>query len=112
MIGERKKGVGFWTPNNGIVGRSNSISKVNIRAITWPRESTFVPKGWVILTNGKRLNIGVLVKEGFSEFVKVTQDPITNTTKVIGYSIGFFDVVMATLPYAVPYEYVPFEKPD
>ena len=36
------------------------------------------------------------MKEGFNEFVKVTQDPIPNTTKVIGYFIAFFDVVMAT----------------
>ena len=36
------------------------------------------------------------MKEGFNEFVKVTQDPITNTTKVICYFIAFFDVVMAT----------------
>ncbi|RVW71727.1 Glutamate receptor 2.3 [Vitis vinifera] len=110
--GEGEKGVGFWTQENGIVRRPNSTSKVNLRAITWPGESTSVPKGWVLPTNGKKLKIGVPVKEGFSEFVKVMRDPITNTTKVTGYCIAIFDAVMATLPYAVPYEYVPFETPD
>ncbi|KAL6345522.1 hypothetical protein AAG906_017247 [Vitis piasezkii] len=70
--------VGFWTPENGIVRRSNSTSKANLRAITWPGESPSVPK-----------------------------DPITNTTKITGYSIAIFENVMETLPYAVPYEYVP-----
>ena len=112
VIGEGEKGVGFWTQENGIVRRPNSTSKVNLRAITWPGESTSVPKGWVLPTNGKKLKIGVPVKEGFSEFVKVMRDPITNTTKVTGYCIAIFDAVMATLPYAVPYEYVPFETPD
>ncbi|WJZ85468.1 hypothetical protein VitviT2T_005003 [Vitis vinifera] len=112
VIGEGERGVGFWTPENGIVRRSNSTSKANLRAITWPGESPSVPKGWVLPTNGKKLKIGVPVKEGFSEFVKVTRDPITNTTKITGYSIAIFENVMETLPYAVPYEYVPFETPD
>ena len=112
VIGEGERGVGFWTPDNGIVRRSNSTSKANLRAITWPGESPSVPKGWVLPTNGKKLKIGVPVKEGFSEFVKVTRDPITNTTKITGYSIAIFENVMETLPYAVPYKYVPFETPD
>ncbi|RVW84194.1 Glutamate receptor 2.2 [Vitis vinifera] len=112
VIGEGERGVGFWTTENGIVRRSNTTSKANLRAIMWPGESTSVPKGWVFPTNGKKLKIGVPEKKGFCEFVKVTRDPITNKTKATGYSIAIFDAVMATLPYAVPYEYVPLKIRD
>ena len=112
VIGEGERGVGFWTTENGIVRRSNTTSMANLRAIMWPGESTSVPKGWVFPTNGKKLKIGVPEKKGFCEFVKVTRDPITNKTKATGYSIAIFDAVMATLPYAVPYEYVPLKIRD
>jgi ionotropic glutamate receptor len=52
------------------------------------------------------------VKHGFSEFVKVTPDPNTNTTKVTGYCIDIFNAVMETLPYAVSCEFTPFAKPN
>ncbi|KAL6345473.1 hypothetical protein AAG906_017193 [Vitis piasezkii] len=113
VIGKGERGVALWTPENGIVRNSNSTNKADLRTIIWPGESPSVPKGWVLPTNGKKsLRIGVPVKEGFSEFVKVTRDPITNATKVTGYCIAIFDAVMAALPYAVPYEYIPFETPD
>ncbi|KAB1223978.1 Glutamate receptor 2.9 [Morella rubra] len=43
-------------------------------------EPRYVPKGWEIPTNGKKLRIGVPVKDGFNEFIKVTHDNSTNTT--------------------------------
>ena len=52
------------------------------------------------------------MKDGFSEFVKVTHDPSTNTTRSIGYCIEIFETVMRKLPYAVSYEYIPFAKPN
>ena len=58
------------------------------------------------------MRIGVPVTKGFGEFVKVTRDPSSNATKVSGFSIAVFDAVMAALPYAVPYEYIPFQTPD
>ncbi|RVW14266.1 Retrovirus-related Pol polyprotein from transposon TNT 1-94 [Vitis vinifera] len=88
VIGEGERGVGFWTTENGIVRRSNTTSKANLRAIMWPGESTSVPKGWV------------------------TRDPITNKTRPTGYSIAIFDAVMATLPYAVLMKYVPLKIRD
>jgi ionotropic glutamate receptor len=44
--------------------------------------------------------------------VKVTRDPSSNTKTVTGYSIDVFDAVVKALPYALPYEYIPFAKPD
>ncbi|KAF2313057.1 hypothetical protein GH714_008936 [Hevea brasiliensis] len=81
-------------------------------AIEKAGDSTSVPKGWEIPTNGNKLRIGVPVKDGFSEFVKVTRDASTNTTTVKGYCIDVFDAVVKALPYALTYEYIPFAKPD
>ena len=39
-------------------------------------------------------------------------DSDTNTTKITGYYIDVFDVVVAALLYALPYELVPFAKPN
>jgi ionotropic glutamate receptor len=110
-----ERGVAFWTPEKGLVRKLNSMntstystSKNNLGPIIWPGDSSSVPKGWEIPTNGKKLRIGVPVKNGFSEFVKVTHDPSTNTTKVIGYCIDVFNTVMGTLPYTVSYEFIPF----
>ncbi|WMV09590.1 hypothetical protein MTR67_002975 [Solanum verrucosum] len=68
--------------------------------------------GWVIPTNGKKLRIGVPVKDNFTKFVKVTRDLTTNTTIATGYCINVFDAVMEALPYYFPYEYVPFAAPN
>ncbi|KAL6345739.1 hypothetical protein AAG906_017483 [Vitis piasezkii] len=112
VIGKGERGVGFWTPENGTVRKLDSTSKPNLGTIVWPGESPSVPKGWVLPTNEKKLRIGVPVGQGYSEFVKVTRDPSSNTTEVTGFSIAVFDAAMAALPYVVPYEYIPFEGPD
>ncbi|RVW72733.1 Glutamate receptor 2.2 [Vitis vinifera] len=83
VIGKGERGVGFWTPENGTVRKLDSTSKPNLGTIVWPGESPSVPK-----------------------------DPSSNATEVTGFSIGVFDAVMAALPYAVPYEYIPFKAPD
>nr|XP_034917814.1 glutamate receptor 2.8-like [Populus alba] len=95
---------------NSMTAYSGSSS--DLSTVIWPGDTTSVPKGWEIPTNGKKLRIGVPVKDGFSEFVKVTRDPSSNTTTVAGYCIDVFDSVVKALPYALPYEYIPFAKPD
>ncbi|KAF5936362.1 hypothetical protein HYC85_027491 [Camellia sinensis] len=117
VIGNGGRGIGFWTAENGVVRdlnvkSTNSTLNANLGSIIWPGDTTSPPKGWTIPTNGKNLRIGVPVKGGFSEFVKVTPNPGTNTATVTGYCIDVFDAVMAALPYAVPHEYVPFGTPD
>ncbi|KAF2300830.1 hypothetical protein GH714_017660 [Hevea brasiliensis] len=69
-----------------------------------PMELEIQKKNW--------LRIGVPVKEGFLEFVKVRRNPITNKTTVSGYCIDVFDAAMKGLPNAPPYCYIPFAKPD
>ncbi|GAB2214925.1 hypothetical protein Droror1_Dr00019292 [Drosera rotundifolia] len=121
VIGRGEKEIGFWTKDRGIVRHLNSgdtktgaysTLKANLGAIIWPGDSKFVPKGWVIPTSGKKLLIGVPVKNGFPQFVTVTKDPSTNSTSVTGYCIDVFEAVIAMLPYSVPFEYAPFQKSD
>ncbi|GMQ02708.1 hypothetical protein CsSME_00048812 [Camellia sinensis var. sinensis] len=122
VIGNGPRGIGFWTPEHGIVRefkfdavntkyKDYSTSQAGLKAIIWPGDTTYTPKGWVVPTNGKVLRVAVPVKNFYSYFVRVTRDAITNKTSVTGYCIDIFDAVMAALPYSVPYEFIPFEKP-
>ncbi|XP_034917633.1 glutamate receptor 2.8 [Populus alba] len=112
--------IGFWTSTKGIVKTLNSTNSMtaysgsnsDLSTVIWPGDTTSVPKGWEIPTNGKKLRIGVPVKDSFNEFVRVTRDPSSNTTTFTGYCIDVFDAVVNALPYALPYEYIPFAKPD
>ena len=114
------RGIGFWTPVNGLVKNlkftANSTSTFNksnnLATIIWPEDSTIVPKVWEVPTNGKRLQIGVPVKIGFTTLVNVSRDPVTNITKVTGYCIDIFDAAVKELPYAVAYDYIPFANAE
>ncbi|XP_058113309.1 glutamate receptor 2.1-like [Magnolia sinica] len=121
VMGKGAREIGFWTPTYGISRNLNlntdpektySASKDDLAPVFWPGESTSVPKGWMIPTGEKKMRIGVPVKYGFREFVKVEQDSRTNASIVTGFSIDVFKAVIETLPYAVPYELIPFKGPD
>ncbi|KAI7987693.1 Glutamate receptor 2.2 [Camellia lanceoleosa] len=95
VIGNGPRGIGFWTPEHGIARefkfdavntgyKDYSTSQANLKAIIWPGDTTYTPKGWVVPTNGKVLRVAVPTLSIF---------------------------VMAELPYSVPYEFVPFEMP-
>ncbi|KAF3446140.1 hypothetical protein FNV43_RR11319 [Rhamnella rubrinervis] len=118
--GRRRKGIGFWTLQTGlekILNSTNSTTKystanTSLSPILWPGDSS-APKGWEIPIKGKRLRIGVPVKNGFLEFVNVTYDPSTNEAKnVTGYSIDVFKAVLRELPYSLPHDFVPFAMPN
>ena len=112
VIGNGIKEIGFWTADKGIVRQINPITIKKLGTILWPGDTATPPKGWAIPKNGKKLRVGVPVNARFSQLVKVTRNSQTNTTMVEGYCIDIFDAVMALLPYAVPYEYVPFATSD
>ncbi|EYU21230.1 hypothetical protein MIMGU_mgv1a023831mg, partial [Erythranthe guttata] len=108
--------VGTWTPLLQSLSQRNAsmtgFSGEHLDSIIWPGESRNVPKGWEVPVSGKKLRVGVPLESGFPEFVKVEKDPQTNSTKISGLYIDLFDSIIAALPYAVRYEYVPFEKSD
>ncbi|XP_057503942.1 glutamate receptor 2.9-like [Actinidia eriantha] len=119
VIGKGESEIGFWTPQSGISKNltlpSNHIYTTNrddLKPIIWPGASDVVPRGWEIPTSEKKLRVGVPVKSGFTEFIKVERNSETNEVVVTGFCIDVFKEVMEnSLPYAVPYEFIPFETP-
>ncbi|KAL6212676.1 hypothetical protein ACLB2K_017894 [Fragaria x ananassa] len=111
--GHGARTIAFWTPKHGLVSKMSSPNTTrHLGPVIWPGESLSVPKGWEIPTMWNKLRIGVPVRDGFTELVKVTIDPTTNTTDVTGFSIDVFKAVVDMLPYALRYEFIPFAKPD
>ncbi|KAJ6373285.1 hypothetical protein OIU76_027592 [Salix suchowensis] len=113
--------IGFWMPTKGLAKTLNSIANTtstyststsSLAPVIWAGDSTSIPKGWEIPTNGKKLRIGVPSPSTFGQFVKETTDLNSNTTTVTGYSIAIFEAAVDSLPYAITYEYIPFVKPD
>ncbi|CAH9098332.1 unnamed protein product [Cuscuta epithymum] len=114
----REKGIGFWTEKYGISNQPNpntttlySAKQDDLGAILWPGQSTAVPKGWEIPTGESKLRVGVPVKGGLEQFVKVTIDPQTKAVKASGFCVEVFEEVMRSMPYSVPVEYIPFPIP-
>ncbi|CAN7060364.1 hypothetical protein BRARA_D01494 [Brassica rapa] len=122
FLGTSERSIGFWTEKNGLVKKIDqqprssesalSTWKDHLKRIIWPGDADSVPKGWEIPTNGKKLRIGVPKRTGYTDLVKVTRDPITNSTVITGFCIDFFEAVIRELPYDVSYEFIPFEKPN
>jgi ionotropic glutamate receptor len=125
MIGDGEKRVGFWTMNKGLAKNldtkglisNNSIyssSKNDLGSIIWPGDVYSIPKGWEIPSIGKKLRIGVPIKNGdnYTELLRVTYDHNTNQTQATGFCIDVFKAVVDVLPYALPYEFFRFVKPN
>ncbi|MBA0821090.1 hypothetical protein Goarm_017968 [Gossypium armourianum] len=92
---------------------SSVFQIVNVNGNGERRVGFWTPQSGLIPVEGKKLKIGVPVKDGFTEFVKVTWDSSSKKAKSIGgYCIDVFDAVMRKMPYPVPYEYVPFATPE
>jgi len=64
---------------------------------------------WDLPVNGKILRIGVPIRHDFKLFVSVDTIPGTNTVSVSGYSIDVFEAAVKKLPYALRYNYIPFD---
>ncbi|KAL4182078.1 hypothetical protein AMTRI_Chr12g240710 [Amborella trichopoda] len=117
VIGNQAHEVGLWSPEFGLspykkISNGEEVLGVHVDElwpVIWPGRSMAVPKGWVIPTNQKKWRVGVPVKTGFTEFVKVERDPINGRRTVTGFSIDVFEAVVESLPYAVTYELIPFE---
>ncbi|MCL7032963.1 hypothetical protein MKW94_007931 [Papaver nudicaule] len=120
VVGSGAREIGIWTPSDGIikdislVGTTKSTymksEKDNLRPIIWPGDTMVIPKGWDISTNEKKLRVGVPVKEGFTEFVKITRNSSSDPPYVTGYCIDVFKAAVDMLDYSVYYEFVPYEN--
>lgn len=106
--------INFIGNKERIIGLVNSKSekRERFRQVIWPGNSTTVPKGWEIPTNGKKLIVGVPMKKGFFDFVEVKRRSINNAeTIVTGYSIDVFEAALKKLPYSVIPKYVYLKSP-
>ncbi|XP_073318085.1 glutamate receptor 2.8-like [Primulina huaijiensis] len=106
VIGNGEKTVGFWNPDRGIVKEfsstgetSYSTSAKELKQIIWPGDSVARPKGWDIPTIDGNLRVGVPWKSGFTEFVTLSVDPITNYTNASGFSVDIFLASLKMLPF-------------
>ncbi|KAG0483942.1 hypothetical protein HPP92_012026 [Vanilla planifolia] len=111
VIGSYKKRVGFWTLAHGI---SRSLNhKAPLYDILWPGDSMRTPNtlerkgGLKRKTGQKKLRIGIPVQQEFHELVNYEWNPFSSRNGN-GFSINVFDMVMASLPYNVDYEYIPY----
>lgn len=119
VIGEKTRVIGFYSPDSGLTMSVNSriihgdakfsTSSSDLENIVWPGDSTTVPKGWDFPVNAKILQIGVPVRRDFKTFVNVETNPNTNRSTVSGYSIDMFEAAVKKLPYALRYEYIPYD---
>ncbi|KAM1588913.1 hypothetical protein ACFX10_027873 [Malus domestica] len=112
VIGKEARRVGFWffeektdkaqshMLNNG----RNLLLSNHLKTIRWPGGSKRQ------LSSEMKLRIGVPVRVGFKELVRVEHDLQTNRTNVTGFSIDVFKTAISALPYKVSYEFFPFEN--
>ncbi|KAH6754774.1 hypothetical protein C2S53_020226 [Perilla frutescens var. hirtella] len=112
VIGTGVNRVGFWTESYGISQKLQPVGQKadNLGVVLWPGQTVVVPKGWEIPTSGKTLKVGVPMRSGFSEFTKVERNSETNAVEATGFCIDVFKEVMESMPYAIPYEFIPMEE--
>ncbi|XP_061997443.1 glutamate receptor 1.2-like [Rosa rugosa] len=114
--GEIKR-IGFWpckeevksgkgSPQQQLIHNGRNLaSTIDLERIIWPGGS----RRELSSSETLKLKIGVPVRIGFKELVRVEHDLQTNTTHVTGFSIDVFKAAIGALPYEVPYEFIPFE---
>ncbi|KAL5842304.1 hypothetical protein ACOSQ3_012907 [Xanthoceras sorbifolium] len=92
VIGETERIIGNWTQEKGLIP---DLLKKPI----WPGNTVKQPR---------KLSIGVPVKNGFTEFVKVDCQGNCTKPKISGYSIDVFRAVVQVLEFPLPHEFVPY----
>lgn len=121
VIGKAEHTIGFWTERRGLSKKlklddddddegAYLMGKANLGPIIWPGSTNEKPKGWEIPTSGRKLRVGVPMRGGFKEIISVDKDSETGELIPTGFSIDVFDEVMKLMPYAVPFEYHPYDE--
>jgi ionotropic glutamate receptor len=112
IIGKSERVIGYWTPQRGLSQELNDTGEVArpilkaklLKQPIWPGDTIDQPT---------KLRIGVPVRRGFLEFLKVEWDPRTHDKPTIsGFSHDVFLAVLDALPFPLPYEFVPFVNKD
>ncbi|XP_018722008.2 glutamate receptor 2.8 [Eucalyptus grandis] len=115
VAGQREEIIGYWTSARGLSPELNPSTKAvytatanDLKPPVWPGGTRKPPKGWVVPMLGKKLRIGVPVKDGFREFFKIEWDPHTGVPSYSGFSHDMFLAVLDALPFAIPHQYIPY----
>ncbi|KAI4356980.1 hypothetical protein L6164_000956 [Bauhinia variegata] len=104
LVGHRERIIGYWNKDRGLsrdlVADKKSFSERKLKQPIWPGDTTEQPT---------KLRIGVPVKTGFNEFMKVERQSSNNDiVKTSGFAIDVFLEVVKVLPFPLPYEFIPF----
>ncbi|KAK4600284.1 hypothetical protein RGQ29_010092 [Quercus rubra] len=114
VIGTGSRRIGYWSNYSGLSvvppetlyerppNRSSSNQK--LYSVIWPGDTITKPRGWVFPNNGKLLRIAVPNRASYREFVSKIQ----GTQNFKGFCIDVFTAAVSLLPYAVPYQFIPF----
>ncbi|XP_044511813.1 glutamate receptor 3.3-like [Mangifera indica] len=114
VIGSGIRRVGYWSNYTGLStvppetlyskppNRSSTNQQLNV--VIWPGDTSTKPRGWVFPNNGQLLKIGVPNRASFREFVS----RVRGTDMFQGFCIDVFTAAVNLLPYAVPYQFIPF----
>ncbi|WCJ44736.1 glutamate receptor 3.3 [Euphorbia peplus] len=114
VIGTGFRRIGFWSNYSGLSTAApetlytrppnRSSANQQLYNVIWPGDTLVKPRGWVFPNNGKQLRVGVPIRVGFKEFVS----QVRGTNMFKGFCIDVFQSAVSLLPYAVPYQFVPF----
>ncbi|GAB2282904.1 hypothetical protein Dimus_017439 [Dionaea muscipula] len=109
--------IGYWSNYSGLsvkpmqktfhskpFNQSSSPPQQLLYGVIWPGKTTDKPRGWAFPNSGRRVRIGVPNRVSYREFI----DYSSSTGTFTGYCIDVFTAAVELLPYAVPYELIPF----
>nr|XP_011466282.1 PREDICTED: glutamate receptor 2.8-like [Fragaria vesca subsp. vesca] len=100
VIGEKERIIGYWNQKKGLTRKLNGAAqdgRKTLKTPIWPGYTTKTPPT-------KKLRIGVPVKHGFNEFLKVDEK-----NKISGFSYDIFIAVEKQLPFPIRYEFSTFD---
>ncbi|KAJ0086243.1 hypothetical protein Patl1_09367 [Pistacia atlantica] len=114
VIGSGIRQVGYWSNYTGLSTvlpetlytkpPNRSSASQQLYSVIWPGDTLTKPRGWVFPNNGQRLKIGVPNRASYREFVS----RVKGTDMFQGFCIDVFTAAVNLLPYAVPYQFIPF----
>ncbi|KAM5553986.1 hypothetical protein ABKV19_025960 [Rosa sericea] len=99
VIGGKERIIGYWNQKKGLSRKLNGAAELDIRKTLekpiWPGYTTDIPPT-------KILRIGVPLKQGFYEFLRVEKN------KISGFSADIFFAAVKQLPFSLSYEFSNF----
>lgn len=110
VIDGKEANIGSWTEKEGIWHWTKENKTMQgLKWTIWPGDTQNKPKGWVYPIIGTKMRIGVPIKYGFTEFVKVENNSQTGKIHTSGFSIDVFRAVLKKLPFALPHEFKAYD---